>query len=1156
MSQYPSVIDLSSLNGTNGFKITGVSSGDYTGNSVASAGDVNGDGLLDLIIGAPGMMYDSARPGAAFVVFGTASGFGANIDLSSLDGSDGFRLSGSKLQDYAGRSVASADVNGDGFADLIIGAPGADQNGPNKGFTYVVFGKAGGFASNLDLSTLDGSNGFRLVGATSNSGVGLSVASAGDFNGDSVDDMIVGSGGSSYVVFGRTPGFPAQINVTSLNGSNGFQIAGAGPAVASAGDINGDGYADVIVGQPTSSPHGTRSGASYVVFGSASGFGSSINVSSLDGSNGFKISGAAANDLSGTSVASAGDINDDGFADLIVGAPGVDPNGGAAYVIFGKAGGFGANIDLSSLDGSNGFKITGADATGHIVDTGWSVASAGDVNGDGFDDIIVGAPGTYDYANSASYVVFGKAGGFGANIDLSSLDGSNGFKLSGAAAGDFSGRSVASAGDVNGDGIADLIIGADGAGPHGSASGASYVVFGKTTGFGANVDLSSLDGSSGFRISGAAASDHSGFSVASAGDVNHDGFDDVIIGATNVSGSGASYVVFGHGGAFASNIDLSSLNGTTGFKLSGAAVGDQSGFSVASAGDINGDGFADLIVGARNAAANGNGSGASYVVFGKASGFASNINLSSLDGTNGFKLSGAAAGDASGYSVASAGDVNGDGFDDLIIGAPHAASTAGASYVVFGTAGGFASNINLSSLDGSNGFKIDHAQSFDTSGHSVASAGDLNGDGFADLIIGAPNSSTNSYSGASYVLYGRAPDTAVDRTGTDASQTLAGGDFNDILHGMGGDDQLYGNGGDDVLDGGTGDDVMRGGAGDDTYYVDSAGDKVIEAANQGTDTVHTTVSYTLAPNVEVLIADSDAGLTLTGNALDNTIIGGAGNDQLDGKAGADHMQGGNGDDTYYVDNSGDVVTEFAHQGTDTVHTTVSYALAPNVEILISDSGSGLTLAGNDLDNTITGGAGNDLLNGRLGADHMDGGAGDDVYIVDNPGDTITDSAGTDLVQTSVNYTIGTGIEYLRADSNAGLILGGNDQDNGIHGGGGNDHLFGGLGRDILTGGSGDDVFEYRSIDDSGTTAATRDTIADFSSGDLIDLSAIDAITGGAHDDFTFVGNAAFTAAGQVRWEARGDNTVVQVNVDGSPGADMSILLQGVHSLTAGDFKLS
>ena len=114
----------------------------------------------------------------------------------------------------------------------------------------------------------------------------------------------------------------------------------------------------------------------------------------------------------------------------------------------------------------------------------------------------------------------------------------------------------------------------------------------------------------------------------------------------------------------------------------------------------------------------------------------------------------------------------------------------------------------------------------------------------------------------------------------------------------------------------------------------------------------------------------------------------------------------------------------------------------------------------------------------------------------------------------------------------------------------------GLGRDILTGGSGDDVFEYRSIDDSGTTAATRDTIADFSSGDLIDLSAIDAITGGAHDDFTFVGNAAFTAAGQVRWEARGDNTVVQVNVDGSPGADMSILLQGVHSLTAGDFKLS
>src|SRR5262245_7913853 len=140
--------------------------------------------------------------------------------------------------------------------------------------------------------------------------------------------------------------------------------------------------------------------------------------------------------------------------------------------------------------------------------------------------------------------------------------------------------------------------------------------------FPANIDLSSLDGTTGFKLSGAALGDYSGFSVASARYVNGDGFADLIVGALGVNGStGASYVVFGKASGFAANIDLSSLNGTTGFKLSGAAGGDQSGFSVASAGDVNGDGFSDLIVGAKYADPNGNASGASYVVFDKASGF-------------------------------------------------------------------------------------------------------------------------------------------------------------------------------------------------------------------------------------------------------------------------------------------------------------------------------------------------------------------------------------------------------------------------------------------------------------------------------------------------------------------------------------------------------
>src|SRR5688572_19930428 len=168
-------------------------------------------------------------------------------------------------------------------------------------------------------------------------------------------------------------------------------------------------------------------------------FPATIDLFSLDGSNGFRLSGGAFYDLSGFSVATAGDVNGDGFADLIIGAPAADPNGdrsGASYVVFGKASAFSANLDLASLDGTNGFKLSGeAPVDTRSGNSGLSVASAGDVNGDGFDDVIVGTPGIglLPYGPGASYVVFGRASGFAANLDLSSLDGTNGFKLTGVA---------------------------------------------------------------------------------------------------------------------------------------------------------------------------------------------------------------------------------------------------------------------------------------------------------------------------------------------------------------------------------------------------------------------------------------------------------------------------------------------------------------------------------------------------------------------------------------------------------------------------------------------------------------------------------------------------------------------------------------------------
>ena len=213
---------------------------------------------------------------------------------------------------------------------------------------------------------------------------------------------------------------------------------------------------------------------------------------------------------------------------------------------------FPANIDLSSLNGTTGFTLVGAAGTS----SGWSVASAGDVNGDGFADVIVG-DGPF---NGSAYVVFGRAAGFAATLDLSTLNGTNGFKLTNETAGDGIGRSVASAGDVNGDGFDDVIVGAVLADPHGPNSGASYIVFGKAAGFAANIQLSSLDGSNGFKLSGVTANDNSGYSVASAGDVNGDEFADIVIGAGRAA---ASYVVFGKASGFAAAIDISSLTTPT-----------------------------------------------------------------------------------------------------------------------------------------------------------------------------------------------------------------------------------------------------------------------------------------------------------------------------------------------------------------------------------------------------------------------------------------------------------------------------------------------------------------------------------------------------------------------------------------------------------------
>ncbi len=366
--------------------------------------------------------------------------------------------------------------------------------------------------------------------------------------------------------------------------------------------------------------------------------------------------------------------------------------------------------------------------------SGYSVSAAGDVNGDGFDDVIIGAYGAATSDAGEGYVVFGKASGWDSSLDLSALDGSTGFRLDAVSTWDRLGRAVSEAGDVNGDGIDDLLIGAW-SGSTGYA-GESFVVFGKASGWAASLDLSTLDGTTGFRLDGVAAADYSGKAVGAAGDVNGDGFDDILIGAYKAaSAAGESYVVFGQASGWAASLDLSDLDGTTGFRIDGIDGSDRSGRSVSGAGDVNGDGIADLIVGAWGASPSGSASGESYVVFGKTSAWAASLDLSTLDGSTGFRLDGIDAADDAGRSVSAAGDVNGDGFDDLMVGAwggdPDGNAAAGESYVVFG--GDFThsvTHLGSSAADTLTG----------TSGANVMVGGlggdSLNGAGGADVLRG------------------------------------------------------------------------------------------------------------------------------------------------------------------------------------------------------------------------------------------------------------------------------------------------------------------------------------------------------------------------------------------------------------------------------------
>ena len=576
-----------------------------------------------------------------------------------------------------------------------------------------------------------------------------------------------------------------------------------------------------------------------------------IDLANL-GTGGTTIFGADAGDYSGFSVSGAGDVNGDGYDDMLIGAihAAAASNAkflaGESYLIFGGPS-LPGTIDLASL-ASAGTKIYGADTRDY---NGSSVSGAGDVNGDGFDDLFVGSVGGDGLGNAKayagdSYILFGKAT-MPATIDLASL-GTAGVTIFGADAYDNSGILLSRAGDVNGDGFDDVIIGANGgdaAFNSKSDAGDSYVIFGKAS-WPITMSLSSI-GSAGVTIYGADIDDQSGISVSAAGDVNGDGFDDIIVGAYTAdaasnakANAGESYIIYG-AAVLPTSLSLAAL-GSLGTTIFGAEPNDQSGVAVSSAGDVDGDGFDDLIVGARYGDGSANGklsAGDSYLIFGMAF-MPATIELATL-GDAGVTFLGADTGDLSGIFVGRAGDVNGDGFDDLLMGAYKADSLsngridAGETYLIFGNPG-LPATLDLSNL-GTYGVTIYGVNASDQSGFSVKSAGDVNGDGFDDLIIGAyladALNNLKADAGESYLVYGLDFTSTVTHLGTSFSETLTGTSGPDVMVGGRGNDILMGNGDADVLIGGQGDDVLAvnsllfqrivGGSGFDTLRLDTSG---------------------------------------------------------------------------------------------------------------------------------------------------------------------------------------------------------------------------------------------------------------------------------------------------------------------------------------------
>ena len=378
-----------------------------------------------------------------------------------------------------------------------------------------------------------------------------------------------------------------------------------------------------------------------------------------------------------------------------------------------------------------------------------------------------------------------------------------------------------------------------------------------------------------------------------------------------------------------------------------------------------------------------------------------------------------------------------------------------------------------------------------------------------------------------------------------------GGSGSDSLIGNDAANTLIGGAGNDTLNGGAGIDTMVGGLGDDTYVVDVAGDVVTELANEGIDTVQTNISFSLGANVENLTLTGSAAVNGVGNSLNNVLVGnaaanrlegGAGNDTLDGGGGLDTLLGGVGDDTYIVDVAGDVITELANEGTDTVKASFTYALGANLENLVLTGAAAINGTGNSANNIMAGNSAANRLDGGMGADTMAGGLGDDIYVVDNAGDIVTElsNEGVDRVEATISYTLSANVENLTLTGTttingtgnaANNVITGNSAANILNGGAGNDVLDGAGGNDSLIGGLGDDTYIVDVAGDVVTELANEGT-------DTVKVS-LTYVLGANLENLILTGTAAINGTGNAANNVLTGNSAAN-RLDGGAGADTLI----------------